>query len=77
MGLFASSSESARLLFEVIGKCYEQKSLIITTNMEFSHWKNFLFDEKLTIAILDRIIHYSNLVIFDRDSWRKERALMK
>jgi len=76
-GYLPLHQEGARLLFEVIGKCYEQKSLIITTNMEFSHWKNFLFDEKLTIAILDRIIHYSNLVIFDRDSWRKERALMK
>lgn len=76
-GYLPLHQEGARLLFEVIGRCYEQKSLIITTNMEFSHWKNFLFDEKLTIAILDRIIHYSHLVIFDRDSWRKEKALMK
>ncbi len=76
-GYLPLHQEGARLLFEVIGKCYEQKSLIITTNMEFSHWKNFLFDEKLTIAILDRIIHYSHLVIFDRDSWRKEKALMQ
>lgn len=76
-GYLPLHQEGARLLFEVIGKCYEQKSLIITTNMEFSHWKNFLFDEKLTIAILDRIIHYSHLVIFDRDSWRKEKSLMQ
>ena len=77
LGYLPLHQEGARLLFEVIGKCYEQKSLIITTNMEFSHWKNFLFDEKLTIAILDRIIHYSHLVIFDRDSWRKEKSLMQ
>ncbi len=75
-GYLPLHQEGARLLFEVISKCYEQKSIIITTNMEFSHWKNFLFDEKLTIAILDRIIHYSHLVIFDRDSYRKEKALM-
>ena len=76
-GYLPLHQEGARLLFEVISKCYEQKSIIITTNIEFSHWKNFLFDEKLTIAILDRIIHYSHLIILDRESWRKERALMK
>jgi len=76
-GYLPLHQEGARLLFEVISKCYEQRSIIITTNIEFSHWKNFLFDEKLTIAILDRIIHYSHLIILDRESWRKERALMK
>jgi len=28
--------EGARLLFEVIIKCYEQRSIIITTNLEFT-----------------------------------------
>ena len=68
--------EGARLLYEVISQFYEQKSLILTTNLEFSHWKNFLFDEKLTVAILDRIIHHSHLFIFNRSSYRKEHSLM-
>lgn len=69
--------EGARLIYEVVSQFYEQKSIILTTNLEFSHWKNFLFDEKLTLAILDRIIHYSHLVIFNRGSYRKEHSLMK
>ena len=69
--------EGARLIYEVISQFYEQKSLILTTNLEFSHWKNFLFDEKLTIAILDRIIHHSHLLVFNGSSYRKAHSLMK
>ena len=76
-GYLPLHQEGARLLFEVISLCYEQCSLIITTNIEFSHWKNFLFDEKLTAAIIDRIVHHSHLLFYDRSSYRKEHALMK
>lgn len=76
-GYLPLHQEGARLLFEVISMCYEQKSIIITTNIEFSHWKNFLFDEKLTAAIIDRVIHHSHLLFFDGPSRRKEDALLK
>lgn len=76
-GYLPLHQEGARLLFEVISLCYERKSIIITTNIEFSHWKNFLFDDKLTVAIIDRIVHYSHLLFYDRDSYRKQHALMK
>lgn len=76
-GYLPLHQEGARLLFEVISMCYEQKSIIITTNIEFSHWKNFLFDEKLTAAIIDRVIHHSHLLFFDGPSRRKEEALLK
>lgn len=76
-GYLPLHQEGARLLFEVISMCYEQRSLIITTNLEFSHWKNFLFDEKLTAAIIDRIVHHAHLLFFDGPSYRKENALLK
>ena len=76
-GYLPLHQEGARLLFEVISMCYEQKSIIITTNIEFSHWKNFLFDEKLTAAIIDRVIHHSHLLVFDGPSHRKQNALLK
>jgi len=76
-GYLPLHQEGARLLFEVVSMFYEHKSLIITTNLEFSHWKNFLFDEKLTAAIIDRVIHHAHLLFFDGPSFRKENALLK
>lgn len=44
--------ERARLLFQVISSCYERRSLILTTNIEFSKWGTILGDEKLAAAVL-------------------------
>jgi DNA replication protein DnaC len=76
-GYLPLHQDGARLLFEVISKCYEKRSLVLTTNLEFSHWKSFLYDEKLTVAIIDRVIHHSHLLFFNRQSYRKEHALLK
>ena len=53
-----------KLLFQVIAECYERKSLIITTNLEFTLWNEIFGDAKITAAIIDRIIHHSHLLDF-------------
>uniref|UniRef100_UPI003B75C84F ATP-binding protein n=1 Tax=Desulforadius tongensis TaxID=1216062 RepID=UPI003B75C84F len=61
-------------MFQVISDCYERKSLIITTNLEFSKWNGIFYDEKLTSAIIDRVIHHSHLLIFTGSSYRLENS---
>jgi len=39
-----------QLLFQVIYKCYETKSLVTTTNLEFSKWVNIFYDRKLWLT---------------------------
>lgn len=68
--------EGARLLFQVISDCYEKRSLIITTNIEFSKWGTVLGDDKLAAATIDRIVHHGRLVEFNGTSKRMDRALM-
>ncbi len=76
-GYLPLHQESARLIFDIISSCYENKSIIITTNIEFSRWKGFLFDEKLTDAIVDRLVHHSHMLIFTGKSYRMMNSLMK
>lgn len=59
-----------QLLFQVISECYEKRSVIITTNLEFSHWNGIFYDEKMTTAIIDRLIHHSHLLVFTGPSCR-------
>lgn len=40
----------AQLLFKVISECYERRTLIINTNIEFSRWVNVFYDEQMTGA---------------------------
>lgn len=73
-GYIPFERDGSQLLFQVISECYERKSLIITTNIEFSKWNSIFYDEKLTSAIIDRIIHHSHLLVFNGSSYRLKHS---
>lgn len=64
----------SQLLFEVIAECYERKTLIINTNIEFSRWINVFYDEQMTGAILDRVLHHCHLLLFPGQSNRMRES---
>lgn len=68
--------DSARLLFQVISDCYETRSMILTTNIEFSKWGTVFADDKLAAAAVDRIVHHGRLVEFRGLSRRMDESLM-
>lgn len=68
--------DGARLLFQVISESYEARSLILTTNIEFSRWATIFADEKLAAAAVDRIVHHGRLIEFNGPSRRMDAALM-
>jgi len=69
--------DGSKLLFQVISDRYEQRSVIITTNLEFSKWVNIFYDEQMTAAMIDRLVHHSYLLLFDGQSYRIRYSLMK
>lgn len=69
--------DGARLLFEIISECYETKSIIVTTNIEFTRWATVLYDEQMTSALLDRLLHHCYLLIFNGDSDRMKNSLIR
>jgi len=73
-GYVPFEKEGSQLLFQVISECYEKRSLIITTNLEFSKWNGIFYDEKLTSAIIDRVIHHSHLLMFTGGSYRLKHS---
>ena len=67
--------DAAKLLFQVISDCYEHKSLIITFNLEFSQWNTVFGDNRLTAALVDRLIHHSHIVIFSGESYQLTQSM--
>jgi len=61
---------SADDFFEIISKRYEKGSVIITTNKTFEQWGDIFTDNILASAILDRVVHYSNIVKINGPSFR-------
>ncbi|MHB8292942.1 MAG: IS21-like element helper ATPase IstB [bacterium] len=69
--------EGAQLLFQVISDCYEVRSIIITTNLEFSKWITIFYDKEMTAAIIDRLVHHSHLLLFEGESFRVKHSLIR
>lgn len=69
--------DGSQLLFQVISDSYEKKSLILTTNLEFSKWGGIFTDDQMAAAMIDRLVHHGHLLIFQGNSYRMEHALMK
>lgn len=44
LGYIPLHKQGAELLFQVISMCYETKSIIVTTNLQFSQWNNVFGD---------------------------------
>jgi DNA replication protein DnaC len=77
LGFISLHKEASELLFQVVSECYEQRSLIITTNIEFSQWNTTLGDNKLTAALIDRLIHHSHILVFTGASHRLEESVKR
>jgi len=69
--------DGARLLFQVVSRCYETRSLLPATNLEFSKWGSVLTEEQMATAMIDRLLHHGHVVTFSGESYRIRHAIMK
>lgn len=76
LGYLPIDRRGARLLFQVVSRCHERRSLIVTTNLEFSRWGSVLTDDQMAAAMIDRMIHYGHLIVFEGPTKRMEASPM-
>ena len=74
LGYVPFSKTGAELLFDVVGRAYEQTSLIVTTNLPFEQWTEVLGSERLTGAMLDRLTHRVHILEANGESYRLKQA---
>ena len=67
--------ELGYVLFHIIADCYEQKSVIVTSNLEFGQWNRIFGDNRLTSALVDRLVHHAHIIAFTGESYRLRNAL--
>lgn len=67
----------ASAVFQVIAHGYEKRSLVITTNLEFSRWGTVFGDDNMAAAVIHRLVHHGRLLQFRGQSYRVKNALMK
>jgi hypothetical protein len=76
LGYIPFSKLGAEHLFGFFSQCYEQASLVVTTNLPFADWpQTFGGDERLTGALLDRLTHRVHIVEITGDSYRLQSSM--
>jgi len=75
LGYLSFDSRSADLLFEVVTRRYEEKSTIVSTNRAFAQWNETFPNASCVVALVDRLIHRSEIVEIDGESYRHKEAL--
>jgi DNA replication protein DnaC len=70
MGYLNLKPEQTNIFFKLMEERYRQRSTIITTNLEYSEWANFLGNKALVSALLSRLRHQCHTVKIDGPSLR-------
>ncbi|SDM46416.1 ATP-binding protein, partial [Halarsenatibacter silvermanii] len=60
-----------------VSNVYEKQSMIVTTNLEFGRWDEVFGDERLTTALLDRVVHHAHILTFTGKSYRFQQAMAR
>jgi len=73
-GISQISDDDATNLFEIIEDRTEINSTIITSQLPVSQWYDYLGNDTVADAILDRVVHSSHRIELEGDSMRKLRS---
>ncbi len=78
LGYIPLDRSGAEHLFGFFSQCYEQTSLIVTTNLPFAEWPQiFAGDERLAGALLDRLTHHVYMLDITGDNYRLKASLKR
>ncbi|NJM41269.1 MAG: ATP-binding protein [Anaerolineae bacterium] len=77
LGFLPLSALGAQLLFQFCAALYERVALIVTTNLKFADWTQIFGDERLTLALLDRLTHKAHILEFTGDSYRLRQQRLR
>ncbi len=73
VGYLSFDDKAADLLYEVINRRYERKSVIVTTNRPFKEWNEVFPNATCIVTLLDRLLHHADMTVIEGDSYRVPR----
>lgn len=81
VGYLSYDTRHADLLFEVVTRRYEQRSIVLSTNKVFAEWNEVFPNAACVVTLVDRLVHRAEIINIEGESYRlkeaKERAAQK
>ena len=75
LGYLPINKQGVYNLFQLINSLYEYRSVILTTNKDFTNWGEFFHGDHVAVPIVDRLIHHSHLFMLGGESYRLKHKL--
>jgi len=70
LGYLPFDPKAAHLFFQLVSKRYEKGSILITSNRSIGEWGEVFGDPVVATAILDRLLHHSQVITVRGESYR-------
>lgn len=70
LGFLAFDNHNADLIFQVVSRRYEKKSLVLTTNLAFADWHTVFPSATCATALVERVVHHADIVKIVGQSYR-------
>ena len=74
IGYLSYDARNADLLFQIISRRYENKSIVMTTNLAFSEWPTIFPNATCATALIDRTVHHADVIAIEGESYRRREA---
>lgn len=74
IGYLSFDAHAADLLFQIVTRRHEERSIVLTTNLAFRDWATVFPNATCAVALVDRLTHHSTIVAVQGDSYRRRNA---
>ena len=75
LGYLPMSRQARYNPFQLVHSLYEYRSIVLTTNKDFTDWGEFFAEDQVAVPVIDRIIHHSHIFKLGGESYRlKEKT---
>jgi DNA replication protein DnaC len=77
LGYLAYDNHAADLLYEVVNRRYERRSVVVTTNRAFTEWSAVFPNATCITTLLDRLTHHADVTVLEGQSYRVHESQLE
>jgi DNA replication protein DnaC len=77
IGYLPCDNRSADLLYNIVSRRHEARSIVITTNLPFRQWGVVFPGAACVAALVDRFVQHCHVIDIDAESWRQRTAMQQ
>lgn len=74
IGYLSYDTHAADLLYEVVNRRYEHRSILVTTNRAFRDWTAVFPNATSIVSLLDRLTHHADVTVIEGQSYRRRES---